>query len=120
VFLATDNEAASALDATDADLHIGGGDGTSQGTASLIEADAVLNTEADSSTVTTKALRTLVPGATATVDGEADLDLAAVTNGFRLSWTDALAQASQICYLAVGSNPPGHVGLLVTNRWTWT
>jgi hypothetical protein len=65
--------------------------------------DATLNTSADRVDDATKALR-LANGPSTTV-AEADLDLAAVANGFRASWTTNDATGSEVLYLAVGDTP---------------
>lgn len=105
LFLSTLNRIGGTANFINAANYVGGGDGTNEGTAGAIQQDAVLNTRADSTTVTTKAIRTIAPGDTATLDGEADHSLSAVTNGFRLTWTtQAPLVAIEVCYLAVGSS----------------
>lgn len=112
LLLSTLNRIGGTTNVINAANYIGGGDGTSEGTAGAIQQDAVLNTRADSTTVTTKAIRTLAPADAATLDGEADHSLSAVTNGFRLTWTtQAPLVAIEVCYLAVGSSAGSSAGL---------
>lgn len=110
LFLQSWNAAASNTITASCVINIGGGDGTSEGTISGFEVDAVLNTQADRSNVSTKALRTLIGGDPATVDGECDHDFTSVTDGFRLTWTDTLTALTEICYVAMGSNAAGGGG----------
>jgi hypothetical protein len=89
----------------DSGAHVGGGDGTDEGTAGSTGKDAVFNTQCDSSTVTTKAIRTLIAANPATVDGEADHFFpagGAPANNFRLTWTDTPVVAAEVCYMAFG------------------
>jgi hypothetical protein len=89
----------------DSGQHLGGGDGTDEGTQGSTGKDATLNTQTDRSTVTTKAIRTLTAANPATVDGEADHFFpagGAPANSFRLTWTDTPAVAAEICYVAFG------------------
>ena len=104
VLLASFNEAATTAITADSELSVGGGDGTNEGTAWYQEKDAQLNTEANDSIVSTKALR--LAESPTTVDSEADHSL--LSTGFRLSWTTNLtSKADEICYFVAGDAVAG-------------
>ena len=89
----------------DAQMNLGAAtyDGT-EGWAGSTDDDAIEPTQADSVTSTTKAIGSLIEGATATLDSEADSDLTGVggANTFRLTWTNPPAVAAEVCYIAFG------------------
>lgn len=102
LFLASFNEAATTTITADAELSVGGGDGTREGSAWVQEKDDTLNTEANCSMIGTKALR--LSESPTTTDSEADH--AFISSAFRLSWTTNLtSKADEIAYVAFGSTP---------------
>jgi len=107
VFLGTHQYASGTSTQNDGQMAIGAGDGTRVGCAWSREETNTLPTVSDRCNVTTKALR-LATGAS-TVLAECDLDLAAVTNGFRTTWTTNNATAAQIVFIAGGDSPPSNI-----------
>lgn len=87
----------------DANMAFGAGtstDGTAEGSVSTAASDAVLNTQADQRTVTTKVITSLVDGAPGSVDGEADQTALGTTT--TINWTDAPATADIVIWAAFG------------------
>ncbi|MCI0353070.1 MAG: hypothetical protein L0Z53_26925, partial [Acidobacteriales bacterium] len=87
----------------DANMAFGAGtstDGTAEGSISTAATDAVLNTQADQRTVTTKVITSLADGAPGSVDGEADLTALGTTS--TINWTDAPATADIVLWFAIG------------------
>ena len=105
VLLSTWSLASSTTITADAQMNLGAAtyDGT-EGWAGSTDKDAIEPTQCDSVTSTTKAIGSLIEGATATLDSEADSDLTGLggANTFRLTWTDPPAVAAEVCYVAFG------------------
>ena len=110
VLLATWSLATSTSITDDVQMNVGAAtyDGT-EGWAGHTDDDAIEPTNADSVTSTTKAIGSLIEGAPATLDSEADSDLTGVggANTFRLTWTDPPAVAAEVCYIAFGPHTAG-------------
>lgn len=105
VLFSTWNKASSTSILANNDINVGAAIyGGTEGCVGSMTVDAVLNTQADSYSVTTKAIRTLLAGSPMTVSGEADSDLTGIggANTFRLTWPNAPTVAAEVCYVAFG------------------
>jgi len=98
LFLGSSGLATSTSIIADQEYSLGASDFTRESALWFEYRDVLLPTEANTSTVGTKALR-LATGATTT---NAECDSSINGSGFRLAWTTNNAVAAEICYLAMG------------------
>lgn len=86
-------------------------DGSAEGAVSVAATDAVLNTQADQHTSTTKVIASLVDGNPGSLDAEADLTALGTTT--TINWSDAPTNANLVIWFAVGDAAAAPSGQII-------